>query len=81
MDTRLGKNGERKPTHTLLGLPIGNMQITQRRSLGGGYWCVLDVGMIPNVEQLIEELKEGIPSEPKRQRKSVKASSEADNAV
>lgn len=81
MDTRLGKDEGRKPTHTLLGLPIGNMQITRRRALGNGYYCVLDIGTIPNVEELINELKEGIPNEPKRERKPAKADSKKNNSL
>jgi hypothetical protein len=83
MDTRLGIHGKRKPTHTLLGLPIGNSQITITRGLGNDYYCVVDSGKIPNIEELITELKEGIPSEPKpkRERKPVKADSKEGNTI
>ena len=80
MDSRIGKHGETKPTHTLMGRLVGG-QVTITRDLGGGYYVIVDVGHIPEYEALIEELRGTIKHEPKRAYKQDKNSGETDNTV
>ena len=77
MDDRIGKQGEGgyRPKCTIQGRVMRKAtarsdaeQILIRRNLGNGYYVVVDTGVIPNLEELIAELKEGLPNEPKRKK-------------
>jgi hypothetical protein len=80
MDARIGKVGGKRPTFTLLGLPVVG-QVLKTRSLGHGYYCIVDFGC-PDEQQLIDELMEALPKdEPKRKRGQDKSESEESNAL
>ena len=76
MDDRIGKHGEGgyRPERTVTGRVMRKAtargdaeQILITRSLGNGYYCVVDPGVIPGFEDVINELK-GSLNEPKRKK-------------
>jgi len=90
MDDRIGKQGEKgfRPEKTISGRVMRKAtarsdaeQIFIRRSLGNGYYCVVDPGIIPNLEEMIDELKGELPNEPKRKKHLVASAGEADNTM
>ncbi len=90
MDDRIGKQGEGgfRPEKTIIGRVMRKRgrgrdaeQIFITRSLGNGYYCVVDPGIIPKLEELIDELKGELPNEPKRKKHLVASAGETDNTV
>jgi len=69
MDERIGKYGEGsfKPKATITGGAMPK-QILITRSLGGGYYAVVPPGVIPDLEELIDELKGEIDGKSKRKK-------------
>jgi hypothetical protein len=82
MDTRIGKYGGQKPTHTILGI-INRPPALLTRSLGNGYYVVVD-SSLPNdfdLEAEIEKLRGELPKEkhePKRKPKQQLETSDED---
>lgn len=77
MDKRIGKHGEKgyRPEQTIMGRVLRKAtaraaaeQIFITRNLGDDYYAVIDPGIIPGLEEMIDELRKGIPHEPKRQK-------------
>ena len=90
MDDRIGKQGEKgfRPEKTISGRVLRKRtaradaeQMFITRSLGGGHYCVVDPGIIPNLEEMIDELKGELPNEPKRKKHLVASAGETDNAL
>lgn len=90
MDKRVGKQGEGgfRPEQTIIGRTLRKRsrgrdpeQIFITRSLGGGYYAVIDPGIIPDLEELIAEVKETLPNAPKRKKHVVASAGETDNTM
>ena len=90
MDDRIGKQGEGgfRPEKTIIGRTLRKRsrgrdaeKIFITRSLGNGYYCVVDPGIIPNLEELIDELREKVPNAPKRKKHVIAPLGETDNPV
>ena len=80
MDARIGIKGGKRPTFTLLGLPVVG-QVLKTRGLGGGYYCIVDFAL-PNEQELIDELKEALPKdEPKRKHRQDKTEGEESDTL
>ncbi|KKM83549.1 hypothetical protein LCGC14_1308250 [marine sediment metagenome] len=90
MDDRIGKQGEGgyRPEKTIIGRTLRKRgkgrdaeQIFITRGLGNGYYCVVDPGIIPDLEELIDELKGKVKNEPKRKKHVIAPLGETDNTV
>lgn len=90
MDDRIGKQGKGgfRPEKTIIGRVMRKAtarsdaeQIFIRRSLGHGYYCVVDPGIIPNLEEMIDELRGELPNAPKRKKHVVASAGETDNTM
>ena len=90
MDKRIGKQGEGgyRPECTIQGRVMRKAtarsdaeQILIRRSLGNGYYAVVDPGIIPNIEELIDELKGEVHGKSKRKKHVAPPVSETDSTV
>ena len=90
MDDRIGKQGAGgyRPEKTIVGRTLRKRgrgrdaeQIFITRSLGNGYYCVVDPGIIPDLEEMIDELKGELPNAPKRKKHVVTSAGETDNTM
>ncbi len=90
MDDRIGKQGKGgfRPEKTIIGRVMRKAsarsdaeQIFIRRSLGDGYYVVVDPGIIPNLEELIEEVRGELPNAPKRKKHVVAPLGETDSTL